>query len=490
MWQEQINKGKKALNARDFVQAEDAFREAMASARRDFGHTDTRIPLTFAYLGRVLLFRKNVKEALSALRQASRIAATLNFSDGPVLLADYLWAYLDHENPEAEMRRASKLKALEKIMEPAALQRLAQDLKDLFTVSPKAQPEAPKNEEKPEPPKPEPQDPPKPEPSPGPGPAAGKPADDVPGPTPTLDKPVPKPPDDSEEQLKPKPKLTSFNASIGPLPDKNAAPAPASAPIAAERYSQWAETLHSAMERSQKPQLAELIASYFEMHNLVEETIKLYPPPHKAVGDHFMSLADITNIIGLYTRAGTFYELAVSNYKKALGASHPKTAFAQIHLAEVYGLLDSFDKAHEHFREGFNTLQNYPDLDKNWFQEKVNFFNLLIKREAVEKELFQGVEQVTEYLRQEKYKEADALCLSLADKMIAVYPADHYNFCLLYNCHVRVLWTTHRTLEATVLSRLASYLQAKIKDREDYDREMDELFPEFSVPTLAVLYAT
>ena len=108
----------------------------------------------------------------------------------------------------------------------------------------------------------------------------------------------------------------------------------------------------------------------------------------------------------------------------------------------------------------------------------------------MEKELFQGVEQVTEYLRQEKYKEADALCLSLADKMIAVYPADHYNFCLLYNCHVRVLWTTNRTLEATVLSRLASYLQAKIKDREDYDREMDELFPEFSVPTLAVLYAT
>jgi tetratricopeptide (TPR) repeat protein len=492
MWQQHFNQGKKALNARDLVAAEASFRDALECAKRDFGHTDKRIPQTFAYLGRTLLFRKNVKEALPALRQAARIAESLQFTEGPIALADYLWAYLDHEDPEAEQRRSAKLKALDKFMEPNVVERINRELKELFTVAPKPEPDPPKQEEKPVPDvtadldlKPSPKKEAKPDPAPAPEKPVPEPAPQPP--KPVEPKPIEKPAEDLEQQLQPKPKVTSFNTSIG-TPDKKPLQTPDKEPIAPERYSQWAEKLHNATERSQRPLMAELIASYLDMHNLVEETVKLYPPPHKAVGDHFMSLADITNIIGLYDRAGTFYELAVSNYKKALGANHPKTGFAQLHLAEVYGLMDSFDKAHEHFREAFNTLQVYPDLDKKWFEEKVNFFNMLIMRERVEKELFQALEQINDLLRNEQYKEADALFLSLAEKMIAVLPADHYNFTYLYHGHSRVLWASGRTLEASILSKIAMYLNAKLKEREDYNREMDEMFPEFSIPTLNALY--
>ncbi|MBX9692095.1 MAG: tetratricopeptide repeat protein [Cyanobacteria bacterium] len=509
MWNEHINQGKQALNARNLVIAESAFRDALECARRDFGHTDTRIPETFGYLGRALLLQKKVKEAASALRQAARISKTLNHASGPIAIADYLWAYIDHQDKNAEQRRNEKLQALQGYMQDSAIEKLNKELRDIFTVRPT--PEEP-------PPKAEAAEPEVAQPSTSPtadieeseqvpvgenletpvepivhqvtaGEGAAQ-AQAVQAPVqesePSL-KPYDKPDSELELQLEPKAKVETFKPVFGVVTAKTEQKEE-KGPIAPERFQLWADRLNKALERSKKPQLSELIGSYVDMHDLMNETVILYVPPHPAVGDHLMGLADIANAIGLYNRAGGLYELAVEILSKALGPHHPKTAYAQIYLAQVYGTMDSYDKAHHHFRGGFNTLQNYAGLDKQWFQENIEFFNLLIKRESVEKELFQSLEQIGVLIREQRYDEADRLCLALSDKIHAVFPPDHYNLCFLYHRHAVVLANCGRMVESSALSRLAIYLESKIKDREEYNKQMEEIFPEFPLPTLNALY--
>jgi tetratricopeptide (TPR) repeat protein len=142
MWQEHIDQGKKALNARDPVAAEASFNDALDYASRNFAHTDTRIPETFAFLGRALLFQRKVGEAVPALRQAVRIARSLKYESPAVVLADYLWACIESSESGGGKRRQEKLQALEKYMPAGRIEDLNKRLKAILTAVPERQEQA------------------------------------------------------------------------------------------------------------------------------------------------------------------------------------------------------------------------------------------------------------------------------------------------------------------------------------------------------------
>lgn len=470
MWQEHIDKGVKLLQARQLEAAEHSFNAAMDYAKENFGQYDHRIPETFSHLGQAFLLQKRMKEATSCLRQSSRIASSYNFQSAPVALADYLWAYIDHEEKEPEKRRADSLKVLEKFLKPTEIEAVNKQLKNLFTVKPKDHATESKPEPKPVDPDPTPK---QPEPQP-----AEKPKLESKDPEP-LQADVPTKPGEPSTFAE----TIAQSASQSPEFDSVE---PAKFP--AERYQAWAEKLSTAIERSQRPHVTEMLGAYVDLHRLMGETLVLYRPPHSAVADHLMAFGDVCNNIGLFSQAGFFYTLTLKNLEKALGADHLKTAYANLYVAMVHRDLDEYDKARHHFSIAFNTIRTkQTNLDEKWFSQVVDSFNLMMHREKIEQQFMAGLDEMISLLKQERLTEFDVLSRSLSDKLGSVFPQDHYNFMLLYRRSAQGLNAAGRTFEAIALSNMADYLDAKLKDKENFNKAFNESFPQFSTQVMTML---
>lgn len=440
MWQEHIEQGKKALNLQQLVAAEASFRDALDFASRNFSHTDSRIPETFAYLGRSLLLQKKVKEAVPALRQATRIAESFKFRSAEIALADYLWAYIDHTDPKVEERRNLKLKALEQFMQPAVIEKLNRELQKLFTVA-SAQDIQSKQEPK------------------------------------------------AKAPAKPSAPAAESKVSREVSEDKLQTNAVHSAPISPDRYKQWAERLHHGIERAKSYFIAEIVAGYLELHQLMAETIQLYPPPHVALADHLLAMGKIAHTIGLSETALALFELSHSNYRKAVGENNVKTAYAQMHLAEMYLDLDLYEQAGLHYHLALNVLSADKNLDKKWLAEITSSFSLMFAKQKLEEQFLSGMDKLNKLVRASEYEEANLLAEELFQKLISVFPADHIHFVELYRRHSLILASSGRSVECAVMSRMANYLDAKISDRQNYQKAINETLPEFSAAILSALYS-
>lgn len=525
MWQEQIDKGVKQLAARQLDAAESSFSAALNYARENFGQYDHRIPETFSHMGQTLLLQKRIHEATAYLRQSSRIAASYNYQSAPVALADYLWSCIDKEHPEAEDRRKDALKTLVQFLNKSEIAAVNNQLKTLFTAGleakapdtaksdppskkqtrSEAKPEAKSESES----KPEPKAQPK-QPEPTPPPQQPEPAPPSPKqeakPVPKPAQPPPKPEATPQPQPAPKTKEAPKPES-GPAPTskKNAGAsftetiaqfasqsksqdtaAPAAFP--AERYQSWAEKLSSAVKRSKSPHITEQLSAYVELHQLMSETLQLYRPPHTAVADHLMAFGDLTNAIGLYNQAGFYYLLAAKNFEKTVGKDHLKTAYANLYLAMVHRDLDQYDQARSHFGLAFNIIQTKQNnLDQTWWSETVDSFKVMMRREQVEKQFLQGLEELITLLKAARFHEFDALSRELSEKLASVFPQDHYNFMLLYRRTAQGLAGAGRVFESIALSNMADYLDAKLKDKENFNKSFDESFPQFPAEVMVAL---
>ena len=243
--------------------------------------------------------------------------------------------------------------------------------------------------------------------------------------------------------------------------------------------------MNSAIQRGCSAYMTEILEAYVSMHNLMPETLALYKLPHVALGDHLMAIGDVTTALDLNNEADFFYMLTLKNFEKCLGNDHLKTAYASLFLAMVHRDLDEYDKARLLFSAAYKTIQlKHTDLDKKWFAQVVVSFNQMMQREKVEDQFMQGLDELTEILRQERFDDFDILSRTLSDKLASVFPPDHFNFTLLYRRTAQGLGGAGRTIESMALSNLATYLDAKLKDKEDYNRAFDQTFPQFQQNTM------
>lgn len=502
MWKTHMEQGFKAMESAQYPLAEQHFFDAIEFARDNFWHQDPRIARSFAYLGRSLVMQKKVDEARSPLRQAVAMAKALKNESPELLLADYLWAYIDIA-PDAAERRESALLILKEKLSAAKADALVNELNRLFTVSPKAP------EPKPEP-KQEPQLDSKSEPEKPPqkdtvtSDLKGAKVGDVPK---QNDKPAPEPED---KPVKPDPsdskaeqKLDEYKINISffkpvtlDLRELEKARAVAKKDEASQqqgdfptRYLAWSNTISSGLERSKSDHLSELIAAYVELLALMPETVKLYKPPHKGVADHLSILANIADSIGLYERAGHLYILAAENYEKSLGPSNPKTAEAKLFVAHAYRNLDQYEQADVYFREAMDVLTRLPGVDIQWVNNTVAAFVQMKERAKAEIKLDSILREMSELCTEQRYADAEKLARGAADLLSPLFPADHYLFTLLYRRHGFVLSCCGRMVEADALHHVAEFLDRKLTERHEFNKTMDEHFPEFPLSVAAALYS-
>lgn len=483
MWQDDFNRGLKQLDQGQLAEAEASFSAALNYARQKFKHTDTRIPDSFAFLGRTLLLQKKTQEAAPALRQAVNIAKHMQHKNKDIAITRYLWAYIDTAEDASE-RRQQALDELNEYLKANEIQNIQNKLKQLFTVrnkpgtepKPKPAPEQPVT--KTELPLPEPMAEPEPQPPIKPEPKLEPKKEPAPGTEPKLD------------QAEPICESGFFRSHLW---DRNQADVESSQEAEAktvepQHYADWSARLNAAMERAAKPELSEILCAYVDMHDLMTETVRLYKPPHTAVGDHLLALADIANTVGMVETAGELTWLALRNFQLTLGPRHGKTGYAHLALAQAFREQENYVQCSYHFNAACNILQSLPDLDREWFQKVVSQYQLLQHRERLQAQLDRNLDEMTRLCQDGKAVEADKLGCETYKLLMQFFPPDHYAFVSLFHRHATALYSKQDYVASQALERIAKYLDAKLQDKYTHNNEMAQLFPSFSLKVVQALY--
>lgn len=487
MWQDDFNRGLKQLDQGQLAEAEASFSAALNYARQKFKHTDTRIPDSFAFLGRTLLLQKKAQEATPALRQAVNIAKHMQHKNKDIAITRYLWAYIDTAEDAAE-RRQQALEELTEYLKANEIQNIQDKLKQLFTVRNKPEPKPKPAPEKPvtkaEPPQPEPKPEPEPQSPTKPKPKPEPKKEPAPGAEP---KPAPEP---KRDQAEPICESGFFRSHLW---DRNLADAESSQETQAQtvepqHYAAWSARLNAAMERAAKPELSEILCAYVDMHDLMAETVRLYKPPHTAVGDHLLALADIANTVGMVETAGELTWLALRNFQLTLGPRHGKTGYAHLALAQAFREQENFALCSFHFNAACSILQSLPDLDRDWFQKVISQYRMIQHRERLQAQLDRNLEEMTRLCQDGKPVEADKLGCETYKLLMQFFPADHYAFVSLFHRHATALYSKQDYVASQALERIAKYLDAKLQDKYTHNNEMAQLFPSFSFQVMQALY--
>ncbi len=431
-WEQHIKDGIKALDQRNYLIAETSFGSALDYARKGFRHVDPRIPETFGYLGQALLLQKKVTEAAPALRQSVNIARSLKKMSVAIATAEYLYAYIDYQSPDADERRNTAVIQLKGYLSEDAINQLTNELKNLFTVKP------PEPEVK----------------------------------TESMS-------DSSMEQNKPEAvrqaeplSETKSESAVVAMEQNNSPPV-----VDQEKYSAWAKRLNVAIIKAKSSNLAQLTTGYLELHELLTETLSLYASPHSAIADHLGSMGGAAAEIGLFARSEQLFRLAIRQMEQARGEKNPATALLQLKLANVYRAHEAYHEADIYFLLAMEVLGSANNIDQLLLNDTAELFKHMHQRAKVESTSLKLFNEVTRLEQSGELHEAHEKALLAQSLLAEQFTEDHPHFAVLCRHHAKVLNKKGQFTEAENLIARACLVERIQTEREIYYKLLDQGLP-------------